>query len=154
MENDKIFELLQKMHGEMNSRFDILEKDVKGVKQDITLMKQDLSSVHKDITSMLQDLSSVHKDVTSTQKDVSNIYAKIDSDIDDKLRSLGDGYKVNYDITILIRDKVEENSKSIDDLSIALYGMKDDVNYIANKIIRQDGRINKIEKQIYSRMMT
>ncbi len=124
MESDKTFELLTKMYGEINSRFDSMEKDVSEVKQDMNSVKQDIK----------------------------NIYTKIEVDIDDKLKSLGDGYKVNYEITAEIRGKVEENSKGIDDLNMGLSEIKDDVNYIANKTIRQDGRINRIDKEIKNRL--
>lgn len=126
MENDKIFQLLTKMYGEVNSRFDLLEKDIKDVKQDLGSVKQNVNSM----------------------------YAKIDGDIDDKLKSLGDGYKVNYDIATEIRDKVEQSSKDVDDLNMALFEIKDDVNYIANKTIRQDGRLNKMDKEIKNKPTT
>lgn len=120
MESDKTFELLTKMYGEINNRFDSMEKSVIEVKQDINSVKQDIK----------------------------NIYTKIEVDIDDKLKSLEDGYKVNYEITAEIRVKVEENSKGIYDLNMGLSEIKDDVNYIANKTIRQDGRLNRLDKEI------
>gem|GEM_PF-688259 len=127
MESDKTFELLTKMYGEINNRFDSMEKSVIEVKQDINSVKQDMNSVKQDIK---------------------NIYTKIEVDIDDKLKSLEDGYKVNYEITAEIRVKVEENSKGIYDLNMGLSEIKDDVNYIANKTIRQDGRLNRLDKEI------
>ena len=136
MENDKIFELLNKM----NSRFDSMEKDIKDV-------KQDLSSVKEDVSSLKEDVSTV-------KMDVNKIYAKIDGDIYDKLKNLGDGYTVNYDISTEIRKNVNENSKNLEDLSMAVSEIRDDVNYIANKTIRQDGRLNKLDKEISNRAVT
>ncbi|WP_026884727.1 hypothetical protein [Clostridium akagii] len=120
MESDKTFELLTKMYGQINNRFDSMEKSMSEVKHDMDSVKQDIK----------------------------NIYTKIEVDIDDKLKSLVDGYKVNYEITAEIRCKVEENSKGIYDLNMGLSEIKDDVNYIANKTIIQDGRLNRLDKEI------
>ncbi len=182
MENDKIFELLSKMHGEMNTRFDLMEKDIKDVKQDLSSVKEDVGSLKEDVTTLKEDVTSFKEDVNflkqdvitlkqdlsdvkedvnflkedmSTVKiDINKIYAKIDGDIYDKLKNLGDGYTANFDISTEIRKNVKENSINLDHLNMAVAEIRDDVNYIASKVIKQDGRLNRLDNEIIKRAVT
>lgn len=113
IDNDKVFQLLTKMYGDINNRFDVLDKDMKEVK-----------------------------------KNINTLYAKIDGDINNNLMALTDGYKVNYELALEIRDKTEGNTLSIDEITMSISELKDDINYIANKTIKNDSKINKITEQL------
>jgi chromosome segregation ATPase len=127
LENDKLFDFMSKMYNEMQQGFSGLQKDMKEVKEDIVEVK---------------------KDIVLMKKDINSIYMKIDGDISNRLGAFEDGYKQTYEISIDLRDKVERITGNISDMNLTLTDMKEDINYIAGKAIRQDSKINKLSEAL------
>ncbi|WP_163192553.1 DUF342 domain-containing protein [Clostridium thermarum] len=119
MDNDKLFDFMSKMYNEMQQGFKNMQNDITEVKSEINDMKEDIKEVKKEIN---------------------NIYMKIDGDINNRLKALEDGYKVNYELTVVLRDRVEQITDSINDMNLTITDMKEDINYIAGKTIRQQNK--------------
>ncbi|WP_163215839.1 hypothetical protein [Clostridium thermarum] len=49
---------------------------------------------------------------------------KIDGDINNRLKALEDGYKVNYELTVDLKDRVEQITDSINDMNLTITDMK------------------------------
>lgn len=127
MEDDRIFDFMSKIYGEMKQGFENIDKRFKAIDKRFENLESDMGDVKKDI---------------------GKIYSKIDGDITDKLKALGDGYKQNYELTVEVRDKVNVNTEAILEINMALTDMKEDINYIAGKTIKHDSRINKLSEQL------
>lgn len=104
-------------------------------------MQQGFGSLHKEMNEVKEDIKEV-------KKDINNLYMKIDGEITNKLKALEDGYKQNYESTIDLKEKVEHITDSIIDMNLTITDMKEDINYIAGKTIRQDTKINRLSEAI------
>lgn len=47
-----------------------------------------------------------------------------------------------------IKDIVTKNTDDIQDISMVINGMKEDINFIASKTIRNDSKIDKINEKL------
>lgn len=88
MEDDKVFDLLTKMYGEINNRFDKLENKVNKVNEDVSTLKGDVSTL---------------------KGDVSKIGIQIEGTIIPKQQALFDGYSANT-------EKLSELANNLDDV--------------------------------------
>ena len=99
-------------------------------------------------TEMKQDMAEMKQDMAGMKKDINSLYAKIEGDISDHIKALQDGYKQNYEMITDIKDMVIKNTEDINDINISLSGMKEDINFIASKTIRNDIKIDKINEKL------
>lgn len=129
VENDKLFDLMSKMYNEMNAGFKGVKEDINGIKQDVSELKQDVAGLKKDV-KVLQ--------------------TKIEVDISTKIEALQDGYKQNYETLTEIKKTVQANTEAIDEINLNLTWLKEDVNFIAGKTIRNDSKIDKISERLKS----
>jgi methyl-accepting chemotaxis protein len=120
LENDKLFDFMNKIYNEMQQGF----------------------------RSMNNRFEVLENDVKEMKGDIKKLNMKIDGEITDKLKALGDGYKQVYELNTEISDRVERNTNDISEINMSLTDMKDDINYIAGKTIKHDSKINKLSEQL------
>lgn len=116
MDNEKLFELMEKMYGEM-------QKGFKEVREEVRKNSGDIRKNTEAIVALEDELSQTKK-------------------------TLYDGYRQNAEMISEIKDIVTKNTEDIQDLSIAFSGMKEDINFIASKTIRNDSKIDKINEKL------
>lgn len=85
---------------------------------------------------------------TEMQQDIKAIYSKLEGEVYDSAKALQDGYKQNYEMTSEIKELVKQNTEDIAELNISISGMKEDINFIASKTIRNDTKIDKINEKL------
>ena len=49
-----------------------------------------------------------------------------------------------------VKDTVNKNANGIEEMNIAISEMKEDINFIASKTIRNDSKIDKIDEKLKS----
>lgn len=97
---------------------------------------------------MFELMSKMYAEMQQGFKDIRNDIVRIEDKLDTNSKVLFDGYKQDYELTKEIKDKLDENTRSIDEINMSISEMKDDINYIAGKTLRNDNKINKIAEQL------
>lgn len=92
MENEKLFELMEKMYADLKGGQDNLRKEISGIKSDMGNLKSDVGGIKSDIRKM---------------------GIKLDEEITPKLESLFDGYKQNSEQLTRIEKQVSEHEDVI-----------------------------------------
>lgn len=80
--------------------------------------------------------------------DISKIAAKIDGDLITTQQGLLDGYKQNYEAITDIKTAVDYMKQDTECLKDSISEIKDDINYIAGKTIKNDSKINKLAQEL------
>lgn len=148
MENDKLFELMSKMYNEMNDNLKEVRQDINGIKQNLNGFKQDVDELKENVTELKQEVTALKDDVAELKQDVKVLYAKVEGDVTNSIKALHDGYEHNYEVLTQIKKTVCDNTESIDDINLNVIGMKEDINFIAGKTIRNDSKIDKISERL------
>lgn len=100
------------------------------------------------LVQILENQTEMKQGMAEMKKDINGLYAKIDGDISNHIKALQDGYKQNYEMITDIKEMVMKNTEDISDINISLSGMKEDINFIASKTIRNDIKIDKINEKL------
>lgn len=80
--------------------------------------------------------------------DISIIGAKIDGELIPTQQALLDGYKQNYEVIEDIKITVHQIEQDTEYLKDSFSEMKEDINYIAGKTIKNDSKINKLTQEL------
>ena len=94
---DRLFDLMSKIYGE-------LSEFRKETREEIGTLKSDVSSLKFDVSSLKSEVSSLKSDVNSLKKDVIGLENKMENGFG----ALFDGYKQTYEKAIDIEDVVRD----------------------------------------------
>jgi len=89
-----------------------------------------------------------NKRLDTVESEVKKLGAKIDGEVTLKQDATLDGYKQSYEILNDVKIIVSKNTDSIDEINMSISEMKEDINFIAGKTIRNDSKIEKLNKQL------
>lgn len=120
VDEDKIFEFMTKIYSEMQVGFKELKTEMGDLKTDVDELK------------------------ISVQK----IGAKIDGEIIPNQQALFDGYKQNTEMLLRAEQNIDILKDNVTDVDFAISEMKEDINFIASKTIRNDSKIEKINRDL------
>jgi uncharacterized coiled-coil DUF342 family protein len=76
---DKIYDLLEKMHIEFSSRFDGVENEIKGLKSNIARIEIKLEhNIENKIQALYDDRDGVHKKLDSIEQKIDELANRVD----------------------------------------------------------------------------
>lgn len=93
-------------------------------------------------------MSKMYAEMQQGFKEMRNDIVRIENKLDANSKTLFDGYEQTYELNIEMRDKIDLNTSSVDEINMSISEMKEDINYIAGKTIKNDSKINKIAEQL------
>ncbi len=115
---DKIYDLLAKLHKDMNERFDRNDKRFDKLEQDVGGLKQDVGGL---------------------KKDVAQIGAKLDGEISDKLKIMADEQSLMRKDILDIKEQLHIHDTKLDDITIA-------VNDLHHKYEKHEDQITELKR--------
>lgn len=89
-----------------------------------------------------------NKRIDTVESEVKKLGAKIDGEVTFKQDATPDGYKQSYEILNNVKIVISKNTDSIDEINMSISEMKEDINFIAGKTIRNDSKLEKLNKQL------
>lgn len=93
-------------------------------------------------------MSKMYAEMQQGFKEIRNDIVRIENKLDANSKALFDGYEQPYELNMEMRDKIDLNTRSVDEINMSISEMKEDINYIAGKTIKNDSKINKIAEQL------
>ena len=155
MENDKIFNLMEKMSIHMqegfqkvNSEISELKSDVNGLKSDVNGLKSDVNELKLDVNGLKSDVNELKSDVNGLKLDVNELKSDvnglkqeanktntiIENEIKPKIEALFDGYMQNS-------EKIDTIDRKIDKLQL-------DVNSLTIRAVNNDTSIINLRNEL------
>ena len=119
-EKDKLFEFMTKIHSELQSGFKIVNARFDNIEDEISSIKQELKKIG----------------------------AKIDGDLIPNQKALFDGHTQNTEILFRDEEDIDLLKNNVSDINGSLSEMKEDINFIAGKAIRNDSKLEKLNNHL------
>ena len=131
---DKLFEFMTKMYSEMQTGF---------------------KSVNTRLDKVDIRFDNVEGEISGIKSDLQKIGTKIDGELIPKQQALFDGYKQNTETLNELKMNIEQVDKKTDilkdsviEINSSISEMKEDINFIAGKTIRNDSKLEKLNNQL------
>ena len=131
MEDDKMFELMEKMYVEMQKGFTEVRGDINGLKEDVSGLKEDVSGLKSDVSGLKEDVSTLKKDVSSLKKG----QIRLENRLEDTRKSLFDGYVQNSEDIQDLKDNVAKLSSQVGRITLNNAVIKEDVKELKLRVI-------------------